>query len=354
LAHPSLSSATDYGGSGNYGLMDQQLALRWVRDNIARFGGDPQRMLLFGESGGAVDTCAQIASPLAVGLFSSALMQSGGCVATPLADREQEGVDFVAEQGCDDAPDPIACLRGRSPAELVADIESPFSGGLVKSSFGPTIDGHVLPDAPLAMIEEGKHNAVPLVVGSNADETQLSILSMPPGAVTPTSFEAFVRLLVPTAQEEQALQLYPPGSTNQQARQSMIRLTSDTQFICGARRIVRAASAHGPVWRYDFDHQLAGPGQLYGAYHGLELIYLFGTLGDAAYVPTADDLAVRDFMMGAWVQFAATGDPNASGLPTWPAYAVATDPFLRIQPSPSDDLDLRATYCDFWESVTLP
>lgn len=348
LAHPALSAETDYGGSGNYGLMDQTAGLRWVRDNIAQFGGDPDRVTVFGESAGAVSVCLQVASPLATGLFSRAAMQSGACVATPLDDREQTGLDLAADLGCE-GTDVAACLRGKTARELVEQDDSGVSSGLFVFDHGPTVDGYFLPEAPLDIIEKGQHNAVPFIIGSNADETQLAIV-LDGVTTTPTAYEAFVRAALSQAHAEQALQLYPPGNTNAQAQEAMIRLTTDGQFICNARRAARAAVNHGPVWRYSFDHIPSATGALLGAFHGAELFFVFGNGEDGASFSAAD-VEVRDLMMQAWGNLARTGAPDDGSTLTWPAYAAVSDPYLQITAPPSSETGLRTSYCDFWDQV---
>jgi len=348
MAHPALSAETDYGGSGNYGLMDQTAGLAWVRDNIASFGGDPDRVTIFGESAGAVSVCLQVASPLASGLFARAAMQSGACIAGALGAREQTGVELANDLGCS-GDDVAVCLRGMTARELVEQDDSGVSSGLFDFDYGPTVDGYFLPQPPLDIIEKGEHDAVPFIVGSNADETQLTVV-LEGTTVTPMGFEAFVRASLPAAQAEQALQLYPPGSTNLQARASMIRLSTDSQFICNARRAARAAVAHGPVWRYSFDHVPSATGPALGAFHGAELFFVFGN-GEDAQSFDADDAVVRDLMMSTWGNLARSGDPTDGDALAWPAYDSTTDPYLRIESPPSSHSGLRTTYCDFWDQV---
>jgi para-nitrobenzyl esterase len=182
LAHPALSAESPNGASGNYGLLDGISALKWVQRNARAFGGDPSRVMLFGESAGAISTCSLLASPLAHGLFSSALMESGWCAAAPLTRRYTRGQHIAQAVGCAAVPDVAACLRAVSVDSIVQADGSPF--GLVTDlingpidlsiyhdlHFGPTVDGYVLPDAPLSLIAQGKHNHVPVVMGSNSQE----------------------------------------------------------------------------------------------------------------------------------------------------------------------------------------
>lgn len=350
LVHPALEQN---GTAGNLGLQDQAAALQWVRDNAAAFGGNPDRVMLFGQSGGAVDVCALLSSEKTAGLFDRAAMQSGGCVAESYATRLEEGEDFVSEMNCSAAPDIRECLMQKTPRELVSTLSPPLSGGVAGSDFGLTVDGVWLTQYPDTALETGDYNHVPLLIGSNRDETALSIL---PGSVTPTSFERFLKLVVPSEMWDEALSLYPPGESNAEARASKIAFTTDSQFTCAARRYAKTVSGHGdPVWRYLFTHtsDTIG-GSFYGAFHGLELFYLFQTYTQAIPADSiSDGDRVTAGLMGEyWRRFAATGDPNGGGDPFWPSYDAQNDAFFEINADASAGQEYRKTYCDFWDRMT--
>jgi para-nitrobenzyl esterase len=356
LALPQLAAKTAYKGSGNYGLLDQIQALKWVRDNIERFGGDPKKVTIFGESGGAVDVCMLIASPLAKGLFGQAIMQSGACVAATRAAGEKEGLEFLAEQGCDTDPDPLTCLHQKTPEQLVANLSSPFSGGLVDMGMQPTVDGWVLPKLPLAIISAAEHNKVPFIVGSNRDETAITV---PKDSITPTA-AASLFFVIDKDYRAPLLALYPPGTTNSEATESFIRATTDVQFICMARRAARAMADNqtAPVYRYQFSHEITWlPTLSFGAFHGLELFYLFGGLERSQLysgLMTADDKSVVDTLIGRWTHFAKTASPNPPGTLRWPVYDSKTDPYLDIGGTTSVGHALRAKYCDTWDATPPP
>ncbi|MFO0749334.1 MAG: carboxylesterase family protein [Myxococcota bacterium] len=354
LALPALSAESERHVSGNQGLLDQIAALAWVQRNIAAFGGDPDRVLLFGESAGAVDTLALLVSPLAAHLFGRALMQSGGVQAKPLAAREAEGTAYLDAVGCGDAADALACLDGLALDALVAPVTNPFSGGIAGGGgFGPSIDGWVLPEAPLDAIAAGHHNHVPFLIGANADETMITV---PEGSVTPAKVTAALSAFgEPYA--SQLLALYPPGTTPAEARASWVRATTDGQFVCGARRIARAvrAAQSEPVWRYFFSHTAApNAGGKNGSFHGLELFYVFGAVerlfGGAVARPS--DEALSAAMMGYWARFAAGGDPNGAGAVAWPAYVGASDDTLELADPPVARAGVRTDACDVWDALS--
>jgi para-nitrobenzyl esterase len=348
LAHPAL--ADEAGPVGNYGLLDQQAALRWVQSNIAAFGGDRARVMLFGESAGALDTCMHLVSPLARGLFSSALMQSGGCVAATREQREADAIAHATALGCPSRTD-RACLERLTRDQWLSRVEPPFSGGVVSLSWGPTIDGFVLPDAPEAVLARGAHNHVPFVIGSNAAETGMSL----PLRVEPADVVAFFARF-PEPHRSRLSALYPPGATAAEARRALVRATTDAQFTCGARRIARAVATHQPepVHRYFFDHRVDGAaGALFGATHGLELFFVFQTIERSAYAMGGlrpEDAAVAATMGARWVALARDGYPQDPSGPRWPTY-TATDPTLVIAPTVTVSEGPRNAECDAWDAL---
>ncbi len=360
LVHPGLAAESGYGGSGNYGLMDQVKALEWVQNHIRDFGGDPGRVLLFGESGGAEDTCMLLASPLADGLFSRALMQSGGCVAKTAAERSTEGVVFAEAAGCGSEPDPILCLRRQLTTTLVTAIDTtPIIDGLVTQAFGSNVDGYVLSQSPYDALALGEHNPVSFVVGSNADE----MLPMSP-AMSDTVYRLLVHAMLDPIRlgaGAEALALYPVGSEPGEyptAQQAYGALVSDGQFTCPARRIVRltATSQDEPVYRYFFTRVLDSP--LYepmGSFHGLELPYVFQHVADLQYYsPKPEDIVLEEAILGYWTRFAATGDPYGVGAASWPQYTPATDTYLELGTQIVDRAGLRSEKCDFWDGIATP
>lgn len=330
----------------NWGLLDQIAALRWVKANVAAFGGDPARILLFGESAGAVDTCMLAGSPLARDTFTAALMQSGACVAKPLADARATADGLATKLGCTGSATAVAaCLRDpvRVPVSALQGVLThPFSGGRVSMAYQPVIDGKVLPVDPLLALETELR--VPFVVTSNAAETQPTV---PVGSVTPNAVKLFFAAFAQPERDE-LLALYPPGAANDEARASYIRASTDLQFTCTARRAARAAMKSGlPVRRGFFDHTLpTALGISAGAGHGVELPFLFQALERSQFAPAmrAEDTTMQSLLADHWRAIAA-GTPLAG----WPAYATATDRTLTLAPTPVTIDGVRSAECDVWD-----
>ena len=345
LAQPFLSAESRRGVSGNYGTYDQLAALRWVKRNIAAFGGDPARVAIFGESAGGVNVCTLVASPLAAGLFERALIQSGGCAQRPLAEFVAFGNTLTGKAGCAQAADPAACLRARPFEDLLRAVPPVVS--VTSSSgqlWGPAVDGFVLSASPEVVLGKGEHNRVPFAIGANADETG--------SAAPPITTEAEYRALV-TAQVGALAPLVLaryPVSAYASPRKAYVAVTSDSRFICPSRRFARAAAKGGsPVFRYFFSYPAS---RLYGAVHGIEIPFVFGSFDAfAGYAPSAAERALSESMNAAWARFAAGGDPNGEGLPHWPAYDPVRDRTL-VWDLPSGPVDgVRTDVCDFWDSL---
>jgi para-nitrobenzyl esterase len=358
LAHPALAAEDEHHSSGNYGMLDQIAALRWAHDNVAAFGGDPSRVMIFGESAGGLSTCLLVSSPLAKGLFSRALIESGGCIAATRESREGQGATLVEKAQCSAAPDVPACLRSK-PANLfevppIRDLLG-FANALDykrgwEMPYGPNVDGWVFPEAPITAIKNGRHSKVPLTVGTNANEMELLL---PPVVNTCLEYEAVTNAFRPFT--EPIRQLYPCRSYAL-PRQAAVAFMTDWLFTCPARRILRAAAQGGSpaLFRYFFPHTYTrSPKAVMRSFHTAELPFVFDTFPVFDYTPTEPDKALSAAMMGYWTSFASTGDPNHGGAPLWPRYEVARDDAIVLTEPIAQTSGIATERCDLWDRAAV-
>ncbi len=347
LAHPALTAESPHHSSGNYALLDQIVALRWVAANIAGFGGDPGRVTIFGQSAGAATVTMLLAAPLAHGLFARAIAESPpiGWRMTTLHEAEAKGATLGD----------IAALRRVPAAALIAhnaDI-APLNPAMSTSPGpAPLVDGWVIPRDPADDYRDRRlPNPVPLLVSDNGDEGGLFADSwrLPSKAAYDARMAA-----VFGARGAEALALYPAHDPDGFHRAGA-DMQGDAAFYEGGRMIVRALAALGqPSYRALFAHHDGGGGGGEPVWHARELRYVFGTIDSDGAPPTASDRAVSDAIMSAWVRFAATGDPNGPGLPHWPLAAAPGDPLMEFGDTPRVRTGFRTRQLDFMGEVFAP
>ena len=354
LAHPALRAA---GHTSNLGLLDQRAALRWVADNIAAFGGDPRRVLLFGQSAGAMSVCSHLASPASEGLFRAAIMESGNCDSSllwaPLDAALQQGSAFAAARGCGDPERTVACLQSLPLASLMAHDLAPSGAPLAPLvAWVPAVDGLAdgVPEMPLAALRRSR--GVPCIIGTVRDEGTMfaAVASSIFGkAATPISETELAELLCRvynTSTQDAVLFRYSAGSPTER----LALILRDALFRCPARRTAAAlAGAGGRAWLYLFDYELhwAVARLGLGTYHASELPFVFRNHGKHAF--EASDYTVEALFSQLWGAFAREANLKASTAPEWPAYN-ADEPLLRLNEAPAVVKHLNDN-CSFWDTV---
>ena len=353
LTHPALDAEAPDARSGNYALEDLIAALKWVQRDIGAFGGNRDRIMIFGESAGGLNVCALLAAPGAAGLFDAALIESGGCVADSRTTALATGATLSDNVGCGAAADVAACLRSRTPAQLLAALPPEVSIVGAQAPYQPSVDGSLLPSAPLDAIRSGQYNRVPTVIGANADETGRDV----PLTFSEAQYQVILANAFPNAiVRAQVANIYS-SATFGSARRAYVALTSDLKFICPSRTIARAlATAQTePVYRYFFTEVPDAPASAaYGAVHGLELLYVFGVLDIQGYSPTTAERTLSSAMQSYWGSLAASGNPSASGAAAWTRYDPSRDNHLVLDAAAlAMGEGVNTSRCDFWGTFGL-
>lgn len=365
--------------SGDYGIQDQQAALRWVRRNIEAFGGNPHNVTIFGTSAGGASVCLQAISPTAKGLFERGISRSGfynsgvgpnevweaaDCKSQlpTEAQAQRAGATLAAEVGCANTGDVAACLRKVPAATLVSKASGLFGGHAV-GTIAPTINGTTVPMSPARAFATGEINDVSLIIGADRDEINGG--DNMPGVVayTPEQYRKLVQEKY-GSHAAKVIQLYPierfPAPS---AFLAFRTLVADADSVCPALVSFQNLARHIPVYAYEVDDAGAPVTYLggkwpWGAYHGAGAADNPGPGGDMSDTgQDADHLALTAQVIAEWTGFARTGDPTAPGSPFWPRYTL-DDPMVMSLAPAGDSVTVPASviaaqhHCDFWDSIT--
>jgi para-nitrobenzyl esterase len=356
LAHPALSAESSQHISGNYGFLDQIEALRWVRDNIAAFGGDPHQVTIAGESAGGLSVIELLASPLARGLFIRAISESGYMPSYRLLHEEGFGLPSAETAGAE-----LATRAGASSAAALraADPAALFVAGLATGwQPEPVIDGVVLPRQLAETFARGEQAKVPVLAGFNEGEIRSLLYLMPKAPDSHAAYAADVRSRFGASAAE-FLAVYPGVDP----KADVMAATRDAIYGWAAQNLVRRQAAAGQAaYLYFFRHSTPAEHERdLAAFHASELPYIFGQVGPSAALGpnwprpplTNAESQLSQAMMSYWVAFVRDGNPRASGEPAWPRFTEAQRGYLDIDERPSAQNDLHPDAFAFADALVV-
>jgi para-nitrobenzyl esterase len=372
--HPGL--VAEGSKAGNQALWDQRFAMQWVQANIAKFGGDPQNVTIFGESAGAYNVCLHVASAPKPPLFEQAISESGGCTTRQptLAEAQPLALGVAAEVGCPGAAtgnneagspeggadldagpgdastvDSLACLRGLTTEALLGTHEEDTSSGLAEI-FSAVVDGDFLTDQPRSLFQKGNTAKVPYLLGSNNDEAMLFELS-----VTPVTDQAGLAAAIAQDYGDAGATLaalYPlsefDGGYPNPFQAALTGMMSDQMLICNTYDSAQLSAGQGvPAYAYNFDISAA---VFLGACHGSELPYVFGT--GTQLTAGSQQAAASALMERYWTRFASKGTPSGGSDPAWPSFSTSNNQRMQFTlQGPSVVPNFHAAECAYWIST---
>lgn len=343
MAHPALSAESPNGSSGNYAILDQIAALKWVRENISNFGGDPENVTIFGESAGGTSVYLLLATPLSKGLFHRAILQSPWLDPHIFRDLKAENENGPPAEF--DGEEQARKLFGEDNADVLAKLRKLPAVDLLEKfnqRWPVATDGWVFPKAPYKIYADGDQHDVPTIVGTNRDEGTMFTPRDAFGGTMETYKEAMIEGYGEYG--EKVAEFYAPES-KEKLWQVGVQHITDTWFVRPSREVARAMDKQGtPVWMYHFTKPVWG---WLGAAHAAEIGYVFGNLEE----PKPDDAALSKAFMDYWVQFAKTGNPNVKDKQDWPAYTTTEDQHLLMNKTISVEAELRRDACDMLDQI---
>lgn len=315
------------GASGDFGLLDQEAALRWTHANIARFGGDPRRITIAGESAGAYSVCALLTSPAVRGLFSKAIMQSGSCKSRAPVAAQVHALAFTFAAGCPFSTAMLRCMRDKSVRQLLSDPHYP-------PDHVPAVGGPALPVAPATQVTRGRFAHVPILIGTNRDESRLfsKRFASAPEATYARLIRAEYGFEAPKVLAQYPWSSFPAPDRTAYA---LGAVWTDSAFVygiggCGEERLATQFARRTPTWFYEFDDLSASgtagnpPAYRLGADHTAELPNMWPTYNRDSHPYATTSPAQRElsrWMLRYWGAFVKTGNPNVAGQTPWPRYA---------------------------------
>jgi len=374
---------SESGTTGNYAVQDQRLGLKWVQENIAAFGGDPNQVTIFGESAGAFSVCYHLSSPASKGLYRAAIMESGTCDSKEFFMEldlvDSWSADVAAWASCNRTKLShsafMSCLRSTTAEVWMTTVKSWFTGGWDQSGtgyrpllapvmpWGPAIDGSAegLQDLPLELIKSGVGSKVPLIAGTNADEGSIFVPAMPlivPGVTFPFSEKDLYLTLLHFFDNDaelvdEILAQYPKGDYQDVSEQAAVILR-DYFFVCATRRAHRAVNGLGVTsWQYHFTYEYHYPIEYvtFGDYHASELKYVWDHVRRNE---TATDSAMVDTFGVYWTNQGIYKNPNGaggSGQVNWQSYQPSADNLMNMTVPTSNENNLFTHICDFWDTI---